>query len=125
MHDSAYRDVTAWGDPARRETEGGKAYIAVIGIDHYRSWGRLHNAVNDARGALNLFVRHGFEPVGAPLIDDTATGAALHRLVTNDLQVVGKQDSLIVFFAGHGHTVIRTFFDGTSVKDGYLIPSDG
>jgi uncharacterized caspase-like protein len=97
----------------------------VIGIDHYRVWNRLYNAVSDAKGVLDLFVHLGFEPAGAPLLDQMATGNALHRLVTNDLAKLGQKDSLILFFAGHGHTVTRTFHGGTSVKDGYIIPVDG
>ena len=63
-------------------------YVSVIGIDRYRAWSRLHNAVRDARGALDAFVRLGFEPLGAPLLDEAATGKALHHLVTDDLPVL-------------------------------------
>ncbi len=108
-----------------RDMQRGRAYIAVIGIDRYRVWNRLYNAVNDASGTLAVFSRLGFEPVGAPLFDEQATGDALHRLVTDDLTKLGENDSLVLSFAGHGHTVTRTFHGGASVKDGYLIPVDG
>src|ERR1044071_7438792 len=122
---TAYRDVTEPYGARVRAAPSGRSYIAVIGIDRYRTWSRLDNAVSDARGAMDLFLHLGFELTSPPLFDDQATGAALHRLVTSDLTRLRKQDSLVVFFAGHGHTVTRSFFGGASVKDGYLIPVDG
>jgi uncharacterized caspase-like protein len=120
-----YRDVVTTSESTDRNPQAGRAFIAAIGIDRYHAWSRLHNAVSDATGALDLFVRLGFEPVGAPLFDDLATGDALHRLVTDDLTTLGANDSLVLFFAGHGHTVTRSYHGGASVKDGYLIPVDG
>ena len=118
------RDVAALDGPAVREARDGRAYIAVIGIDRYREWNRLNNAVSDAGGALKLFTELGFELVGVPLFDELATGDALRRLVVDDLSGLGAEDSLVLFFAGHGHTVTRTY-DRTTVKDGYIIPVDG
>ena len=119
-----YRDVVpSEGHPSRDAREG-RSYIAVIGIDHYRTWSRLYNAVSDAKGALRLFASLGFELVAPPLFDENATGDALHRLVVDDLSGLGGDDSLVLFFAGHGHTLTR-MYGGTSVRDGYIIPSDG
>lgn len=109
--------------PARRVHEG-RAYVAVIGIDRYRSWNRLYNAVSDARGALKLFTGLGFELVAPALLDESATADALRRLVIDDLSGLGADDSLILFFAGHGHTVARSYGEAC-VRDGYLIPADG
>src|SRR3954463_13436761 len=95
------------GGPPRTAREG-RAYIAVIGIDRYRTWNRLYNAVNDARGAARLFAGLGFELVAQPLFDENATGDALRRLVVDDLSGLGGDDSLVLFFAGHGHTITRT-----------------
>lgn len=97
----------------------------MIGIDRYGgSWNRLQNAVSDASEILRLFQRLGFTALRAPLFDDLATGDALRRLVTDDLAALGEDDSLVLFFAGHGHTLTRTYPGGASVKDGYIIPSD-
>jgi uncharacterized caspase-like protein len=96
----------------------------VIGIDRYRTWEPLRNAVQDARGTLKLFIQLGFEPVCEPLFDDDATCAAL-RCLPDRLGVLGPDDSLVLFFAGHGHTVTRTYPGGASVKKGYVIPVDG
>ena len=96
----------------------------MIGIDRYRAWGQLHNAVGDARGALDAFMKLGFEERRPALFDDAATGAALHHLVTDELRTLGTDDSLVVFFAGHGHTVTTKYADGSLAKRGYLIPVD-
>lgn len=108
----------------RRARRRGRNLIAVIGIDRYNGqWPLLHNAVSDASGALDLFVQLGFEQVAA-LMDGAATGDAMRRLVTDDLSVLGPDDSLVLFFAGHGFTRTNTFQQMT-VKTGYLIPVDG
>lgn len=126
MRERAFRDI----DPASYagnaiEVHGGRRVVAVVGIDRYQAWPRLSNAVNDARGARSAFLRMGFEEVTAPLFDEHATSDALRRLVTDDLAQLGKDDSLVLFVAGHGHTVTRTFRDGDSVKTGYIIAADG
>jgi very-short-patch-repair endonuclease len=102
----------------------GRGYISVIGIDQYRRWNPLRNAVNDARGVLAAFTSLGFAPVGEPLLDDAATGDAIRRLPTSLARELGGSDSLVVFFAGHGHTTTARFADGYPVTKGYLIPVD-
>jgi hypothetical protein len=101
----------------------GQQHVVVIGIDRYRAWPRLANAVSDARGAQAAFGRLGFRHVGEPLLDEAATHAALHRLVTEDLAKLGKDDSLVLFFAGHGHTV-TTDHAGVTLRRGYILPVD-
>lgn len=100
----------------------GRHVVVVIGIDHYAAWHHLGNAVNDARGTADAFRRLGFaEHPG--LFDGDATRDALHALVTDDLRSLGVNDSLVVFFAGHGASVPQ-ILDGTEVNTGYLIPVD-
>ncbi|HEX3474457.1 MAG TPA: caspase family protein [Kofleriaceae bacterium] len=119
-----FRDVVSQDDQAACDAVDGRSCIAVIGIDRYRTWEPLRNAVQDARGTLKLFTQLGFEPVCEPLFDDDTTGAAL-RCLPDRLGVLGPDDSLVLFFAGHGHTVTRTYPGGASVKKGYVIPVDG
>ena len=87
----------------------------------------LDQVVSDARGALSLFLQLGFEQACAPLYDEAATSDALHRLVTDDLTALGPEDSLVLFFAGHGQTIVRILPGITATKknEGYLIPVDG
>jgi formylglycine-generating enzyme required for sulfatase activity len=101
----------------------GRSVIAVIGIDRYHHWQRLANAVHDATGTSALFGELGFEQVTAPLLDDHATGKAIQSLVTDDLMTLGPDDSLVVFYAGHGGTRKHRLGDQV-IKTGYLIPVD-
>jgi len=101
----------------------GRNVISVIGIDRYHHWPRLSNAVNDARGAVALFERLGFTQVLDPLLDERATGKAIHELVTDELRALGPEDSLVLFYAGHGGTE-RHRLDEQEIKTGYLIPVD-
>lgn len=98
--------------------------IAVVGIDGYRAMPPLRNAVRDARGALRAFQELGFQQLTAPLLDEAATAAAMNRLVSDDLTALGTEDSLILFFAGHGTSTVRRFSDGVTVKTGYIVPFD-
>lgn len=102
----------------------GRRCISVIGIDRYRRWDRLNNAVGDARGVLTAFESFGFASVVAPLLDDAATGDAIRCLPSGLAPVLDENDSLVVFFAGHGYTTTARFSDGLSVSKGYLIPVD-
>jgi hypothetical protein len=101
----------------------GRNVVVTIGIDRYQSWTRLTNAVADARGAAKLFGGLGFEQITAPLLDDSATGKAIQELVTDDLRTLGPDDSLVLFYAGHGSTRLHDL-GSRMVKTGYLIPAD-
>lgn len=117
------RDVVAGDLPSKASAAPGRNRVAVIGIDRYRSWPVLNNAVRDAQGALRLFEYLGFELVGPPLLDDSATGAAIQGLATDELMALGPDDSLVVFFAGHGGTRSQ-WLGNEELKTGYLIPVD-
>jgi hypothetical protein len=122
---SKSRDVESSDEAAVPEAGEGRLCIAVIGIDRYRSWGQLQNAVNDAQGAQAAFQKLGFEPICEPLLDEAATRDALHQLVNDDLAgKLREQDSLVLFFAGHGHSVPSPHAQGPRIGTGYLIPVD-
>jgi Caspase domain/Protein of unknown function (DUF559) len=96
----------------------------VIGIDGYRRWTRLNNAVSDARGVLDAFEALGFVSIVTPLLDDAATGEAIGLLPASLKPQLDVHDSLVVFFAGHGHTTRTRLADGVEARQGYLIPVD-
>jgi very-short-patch-repair endonuclease len=102
----------------------GRKCISVIGIDRYRRWPALNNAVSDAEGVLAAFERLGFVPVVAPLLNDRATFEAIHCLPDRLKPELGWNDSLVIFFAGHGHTARIEFPYGPPISKGYLIPVD-
>lgn len=100
-----------------------RSVIAVIGVNEYAAWPRLSNAVNDALAVRDTFIRLGFSEIAAPLINASASSRAIHELIVDDLSKLGSNDSLVVFFAGHGHNHTIQLTDA-SVRTGYLVPSD-
>ncbi len=100
-------------------------HIVAIGIDRYRSKGfnRLHNAVSDARGAVKAFTDVGFAKREL-VLDEDATKQTLERLVQDDLRTLDQDDSLVLFYAGHGFTEDRQVGGGGSKNCGYLLPVD-
>jgi len=119
-----YRDIGSLCPLSALNTSSAGMYVVVIGIDCYRSWGRLRHAVSDARGARDAFLKLGFQEFRPGLFDEAATGSALCHLVTDELRTLHPDDSLVVFFAGHGHTITDQFPDGYTTSTGYLIPVD-
>ena len=117
------RDLELAAAPRAAAGALGRNVIAVIGIDRYHHWRRLANAVRDASGVAGLFQRLGFEQLTEPLLDGRATGTALQSLVTDDLRSLGPDDSLVLFYAGHGGTRRHCLGD-QEIKTGYLIPVD-
>jgi hypothetical protein len=117
------RDVVPSSWTAHVNARAGRNVIAVIGIDRYQHWRSLSNAVNDALSALNLFQSLGFEEAVPPLLNEAATTYAITSLVTDDLRGLDQQDSLVLFYAGHGGNEDHHLEDRT-IKSGYLIPAD-
>lgn len=98
----------------------GRNLVCVIGIDGYPRWPALHNARRDAERVRGLFAALGFADAAPPLLDEAASRDAIDRLVKDDLARLDPTDSLVVFFAGHGHTAVHPYS-----RTGYLIPWDG
>jgi hypothetical protein len=117
------RDIEIGDEPNGLVESSGRNLIAVIGIDHYQHWRWLGNAVHDAEGASKQFQQLGFAHATVPLLDDRATGKAMWALVTHELKALGADDSLVLFYAGHGATQKHRLGDDV-VKTGYLIPVD-
>lgn len=123
MLTSDKRDVEVESDLNRTVGGPGRNLLAVIGIDQYQHWRRLGNAVRDATGVSTVLEGLGFAHATAPLLDHQATGKAMWALVTQELRMLGPNDRLVLFFAGHGATKKHEL--GTDVvKTGYLVPVD-
>lgn len=116
---TVYRDINS----RRASRSVGRNLIVEIGIDRYQRWPQLANAVYDALGVSEILLQRGFERLGAPLLDERATGRAIHELVADDLVNLSPHDSLVLFFAGHGGTRRHRVGDRV-LRTGYLIPVD-
>ncbi len=101
----------------------GRYVVAVIGIDNYKYWPKLDNAVQDAVGTAELLVdKFGFTELVPPLLNESATKENIEGLVEDKLRRLLKEDdNLLLLFAGHGHTRVASV-GGSSVETGYLVP---
>jgi hypothetical protein len=98
----------------------GEFHLLSIGIDRYRHFDPLETAANGARAIVRVLTEHyyGFDARHVvTLVDEQAT----HEAITNALDdlddQMAKDDSLLIFYAGHGHKDRQ--------NRGYWIPVDG
>jgi len=105
--------------------KNGHQYVVAIGIDHYENWPMLGTAVSDATGFAQLLTtKFGFENAVPPLTEKNATRAAIDSLIDDDLRSrLQPEDSLIIFFAGHGTTRNDKIGD-VSRSVGFIVPWD-
>ena len=105
----------AVSDLAGRQTSDPDFYLLVIAVDDYQYWPELTTPVSDAKALSELLQKeYLFDPARTTMLlnqDATQSGieAALRKLEAQ----TGANDSLMIYYAGHGH------------KDGYWIPYDG
>ncbi len=105
--------------------KNGHQYVVAIGIDHYENWPILSTAVSDATGFAKLLTsKFGFEYAVEPLTEKNATREAIFSLIDDDLRNRLKpEDSLVIFFAGHGTTRNDKIGDQTR-SVGFIVPAD-
>ncbi|MCL2211193.1 MAG: caspase family protein [Treponema sp.] len=96
----------------------GKQWAVLIAIDKYLEWSPLKNPVKDAREIKNILLENYYIDEVRELYDSDATNNGIRQLLVGLRSQLGKNDSVFVFFAGHGHTDHET-------NTGFWIPSDG
>jgi hypothetical protein len=101
-----------------------KSHALVIGIDAYQNVSPLMHAANDARAVAEILAKK-FDFLTdnvRVLLDSKATreNIAKEFLLLADSSKVGPDDRILIFFAGHGHTV-----SGRRGEIGFLVPVDG
>ncbi len=109
--------------PPPREYGPGYArrLAVVVGIDAYREWPPLAGAAADARRVAATLRGLGFDEVHE-VYDEDATRAAILDLMGRRLRLqAGKDDLVMIYFAGHGAT--ETLPNGE--RRGYLVPVEG
>lgn len=115
-------------DPASGQTGEvklyNKSYAVIIGIDKYPNLPQdrqLAYAVKDAKGIEQVLKQqYKFDKI-ITLYDQQATKSRILELLTDELPTqTGEEDSLFIFWAGHGNQEKKS--DGDL---GYLIPFDG
>ena len=96
----------------------GKQYAVLIAIDKYSNWISLTNPVRDAREIRDILYRRYYITDVLELYDASATKAGIIRLFTRLINTARPEDSVFIFYAGHG------YLDKTS-NTGFWIPVDG
>ncbi|MEP0924383.1 caspase family protein [Leptolyngbya sp. ST-U4] len=111
---------------ASNSVEQGRSLVVVIGINEYIHWQKLKNAVQDAVGLQQTLIdKLGFSAPIPPLLNEAATKAAITFLIEDQLrEEVQKDDSLVLFFAGHGHTRVDKAGDIVLGETGFIIPAE-
>ncbi|RME97804.1 MAG: caspase family protein, partial [Bacteroidetes bacterium] len=97
----------------------GKNYLLAIGIDAYQHWQPLANAVKDAQEFVQvLTTQYQFEESEVfTLYNEAATEANIYQAIREMKHRLQPQDSLVVYYSGHGH------YD-EDFDEGYWIPVD-
>ena len=102
----------------------GRSHALVIGINSYEHVHPLEHAQNDAEAFAKLLLeRFRFAEENVTILTDAdATKTRILSVFMKYAQdsSVGKDDRIVVFFAGHGHTV-----PGRRGETGFLLPVDG
>jgi hypothetical protein len=94
-------------------------YLLSIAIDKYvdKAFSTLNNAVQDAKRFVNILVNHYSFNLIDSLLDERATRKSIIEAINNLNAILGEEDSLIIYFAGHGEMNPKT-------KKGFWIPHD-
>ncbi len=96
----------------------GRQVVAVIAINQYQHWTPLQQPVKDGEALRNVLEgRYAIDEV-IPLYDGKATKVGIIRLLGDLQKRLRAEDSLLIFYAGHGHLDAMS---GT----GFWIPADG
>jgi formylglycine-generating enzyme required for sulfatase activity len=91
--------------PTTNEIHAGQFHLLAIGIDDYQHWPKLKTAANDAAEiSKTLHDQYGFdEPQVVTLLDNQATRQRIIQSLRELAKTVGPDDSVLVFYAGHGN----------------------
>lgn len=102
------------------QTVAGDNWLFVIGINKYETWPRLKTAVSDAKSLKSVLLdRYRYDKARVvELYDEKATRQNIIGNLRYLAKSIGKDDSLIIFYAGHGHIDSIT-------KEGSWIPVNG
>lgn len=100
----------------------GKYYLLNIGINSYAEVRQLNNARPDSVALQELLIaNYQFESGGGqliPLLDEAATRGNIYQSLAKLAQIIQPNDSLLVYFAGHG-------IYNETWNQGFWIPVDG
>ena len=97
-----YRGLDVVAAPIAGSEAVGKQYAVFIAIDRYKEWPPLKNAVPDAERMRTVLEKRYYIDQVFTLYDEAATKEAVMKLFENLTNELRPEDSLFVFYAGHG-----------------------
>ena len=94
-------------------------FLLVVGINSYKHWPVLNNAVNDANDITSVLMRdYNFNLSNITILkDEQATQNNIYKGLRGLIEKITPKDNLIIYFSGHG------YFDEV-LNEGYWIPVD-
>ena len=111
------RGVELLVNEAGLDVEVGRQYLVLIAIDDYDYWMDLTGPVNDAEGIGSALERLYYVDETVRLFDKRASRGAIVMLFKELQQRLKERDSVLIFYAGHGHW-------DEALNTGYWIPVD-
>ncbi|WP_367388171.1 caspase family protein [Lewinella sp. LCG006] len=81
----------------------GMTYLLGIGINTYEHWGNLNNAVRDVEAIANILQQNYGVTLWKLLRNEEATRKQILRDLKALMKEVKAPDSIIIYYAGHGH----------------------
>ena len=100
----------------------GDYHAVIIGINDYQSndWPNLEYAEKDAREIRDILVNnYGFAPRNVIHLEGSkATRGKILNAISGKIETLGKNDNLLIYYAGHGQVNPVT-------EEGYWIPVEG
>ena len=107
---SVARSTAATANSSGGNAAAGRVYGVFAGISDYPGQGNdLDNTDKDARDLANAFRRSGLlAPESITLVDGQATRAAVADAVRRMASLAGPNDTVVVFYSGHGVQLANT-----------------
>lgn len=95
-----------------------ESHALIIGVSDYANgWPKLPGVKGDVNEVSAVLREHGFTITTAIDPMRVQLDQAVRRFITKYGQ--GKQNRLLIYFAGHGHTI-----EGVGGQQGYIVPAD-
>ena len=99
------------------DVEVGRQYLVMIAVNEYEHWMRLAGPVRDIQEIGEVLEENYYFDDIVRLIDKEATKEAIVKLFRKLHRRLRRGDSLLIFYAGHGHWDVAS-------DTGYWIPVD-
>ena len=90
-------------EPQNQHFPTGTTHLFGIGINIYPNWPNLNNAVRDVEAVAAILQRRYGVQLWKLLLNEEATRKHIIRELDALMKQVRAPDSIIVYFAGHGH----------------------